>query len=123
MFDVFDFQNIDPQASTGTIIASAVYLLVLLIAQWKVFEKAGESGWKAIIPIYNLYTLCKIVDGSGIKCLLFLIPIVNVIYYILINLRTAKVFGKGLLFGIGLILFQPLFTLILGFGSARYKKF
>lgn len=31
--------------------------IVTLIAHWKLFEKAGEPGWKAIIPYYNTFKL------------------------------------------------------------------
>jgi hypothetical protein len=38
-----------------------VILIVSIIAMWKIFEKAGEAGWKSIIPIYNVYIMYKIV--------------------------------------------------------------
>ena len=38
-----------------------IYYILLIIAGWKVFEKAGEKGWKALIPIYNVYIFYKIV--------------------------------------------------------------
>ena len=46
-------------ASIGTIIILAVGWYVLqAIAYWKIFEKAGEPGWKALIPIYNTLYFC-----------------------------------------------------------------
>ncbi len=49
-------------AILGTILVGALIFYVLtVIATWKIFEKAGEPGWKAIIPIYNFYILYKIV--------------------------------------------------------------
>ena len=120
MTDVTQFSHIDSGASTTSIIISCIVIIISLIAQWKIFTKAGEAGWKAIIPIYNLYILCKIVDGKGIKFLLFLIPIVNVVYSILLNIRMARAFGKGSGFAVGLIFLNTIFTLILGFGDAQY---
>ena len=38
-----------------------VYYILLVIAGWKVFKKAGEKGWKSLIPIYNTYIFYKIV--------------------------------------------------------------
>ncbi len=35
--------------------------LLLIVAMWKVFTKAGQPGWASIIPIYNIYIWCKIV--------------------------------------------------------------
>ena len=37
-------------------LASAI---LVIIGTWKILEKAGEQGWKAIIPFYNNYTLYK----------------------------------------------------------------
>lgn len=31
------------------------YWVLLVIARWKMFTKAGEAGWKSIIPIYADY--------------------------------------------------------------------
>ena len=41
------------------VIAIAYYVLTV-IARWKIFTKAGEAGWKSIIPIYNEYVEWKI---------------------------------------------------------------
>ena len=46
----------------GTAITLSIIVAVLLIiAGWKIFVKAGEKGWKSLIPIYNYYVLYKIV--------------------------------------------------------------
>ena len=112
------------QMSTGEAITSLVISLIVsipaIIALWKVYTKAGEPGWKILIPIYDLYTLCKIADGNGWKFLLFLIPFVNIVYAIILNIRLAKSFGKGVGFGIGRIFLEYIFIMILGFGSAQY---
>ena len=42
-----------------------VFWILTVIASWKILQKAGEPGWKAIIPIYNIYMLYKIVGMSG----------------------------------------------------------
>ena len=39
--------------------------LLVIVATWKVFTKAGQPGWASIIPIYNLYIWCKIVGRPG----------------------------------------------------------
>ena len=41
-----------------TLLGSYIFLviawyIILVIANWKIFTKAGEAGWKSIIPIYN----------------------------------------------------------------------
>jgi hypothetical protein len=53
--------------------------------------------------------------------ILMLIPLVNFIILIILDIDVAKNFGKGVGFGIGLILLPFIFFPILGFGSAQYQ--
>lgn len=85
------------------------------------FEKAGEAGWKSIIPIYNIIILLKIVGREWWWIVLMLIPIVGFVIWIIVALDLAKVFGRGTGFAIGLIFLTPIFALILGFGSDTYE--
>jgi hypothetical protein len=105
---------------TGTF--SLILAVLSIVAMWMIFQKAGRGGWRSLIPLYNLYTLVDIGDPSGWKFLLFLIPLVGQIYYLVFAFRLARSFHRGTLFGLGLILFPPLFMLILGFGSSTYKR-
>jgi hypothetical protein len=95
--------------------------LLVIVAMWKVFTKAGRPGWAAIIPIYNMYVWCKIVGRPGWWVILMLIPLVNIIVGIIVCIDMAKSFGKGAGFGIGLALLGIIFLPILGFGSAQYQ--
>lgn len=96
-------------------------LLVIFIASaWKVFAKAGQPGWAAIIPIYNIIVLLQIVGRPVWWLLLMFIPLVNFVVAILIYIDLAKSFGQSTGFAIGLLLLAPVFWPILGFGSARY---
>ena len=57
--------------TTGQIIAIVTCSLILAIfqiaAMWKVFTKARQPGWAAIIPIYNMYVMTKIGGKPGGK--------------------------------------------------------
>jgi len=96
-------------------------LILLIAAIWKVFSKAGQPGWAAIIPIYNIYVMCKVAGRPGWWLLLVLIPFVNIIIAIILNVDIAKRFGKGVGFAIGMIFLPFIFWPILGFGSAQYE--
>jgi hypothetical protein len=104
----------------ATIIALLI-TLVVIVALWKVFTKAGQPGWASIIPIYNLYIWCKIVGRPAWWIILMLIPFVNFIICLILCIDLAKSFGKGAGFGIGLALLGIIFFPILGFGSAQYQ--
>jgi hypothetical protein len=95
--------------------------LLMIVAMWKVFAKAGQPGWASIIPIYNLYIWCKIVGRPAWWIILMLIPLVNIIVGIVLCIDMAKSFGKGVGFGIGLVFLGIIFLPLLGFGSAQYQ--
>ena len=97
-----------------------VLLIVMIVAYWKIFTKAGEEGWKSIIPIYNIVILLKIVGRPWWWLLLMLIPFVNLIILIIVMNDLSKSFGHGLGFTLGLIFLSVIFYLILGFGGSKY---
>jgi hypothetical protein len=104
---------------------SIIYLLILIVTiagMWKVFEKAGQPGWAAIIPIYNLIVLLQIVGKPIWWIVLFFIPLVNLVALILIAMELAVCFGKSKGWGIGLLFFFAFIGYpLLGFGDATYK--
>lgn len=106
--------------SGGFIVLMLAVALILIIAQWKVFVKAGQPGWACIIPIYNIYIMTKIAGKPGIWTLLCLIPIVNIIFIIWIYNMISKSFGHDEAFTVGLILLGIVFWPILGFGKSKY---
>jgi hypothetical protein len=98
-----------------------VPIMILMIASvWKIFTKAGQPGWAAIVPFYNTYTILKIVGRPGIWLLLMFIPLVNIVIAIIVMVDLAKAFGKGGGFAVLLILLSVIGFPMLAFGSARY---
>jgi hypothetical protein len=95
--------------------------IIVIIGEWKAFEKAGQPGWACIIPIYNWYILLKIGGKPTWWLLLFLIPIVNLVFIIWVINMISKSFGKDEGFTIGLVLLGFIFWPILGFGPAKYQ--
>lgn len=112
--------------STYSMIFIAFYVLII-VAQWKIFVKAGQEGWKAIIPIYNVVILYKIIGLSPWLLLLYLLAAVPVIGWIISfvlsivsMVKLGKAFNQSTGFIIGLIFLTPIFQMILGFGKAEY---
>lgn len=109
-------------STTISCFCSGIIFLIVVIGLWKVFVKAGEPGWAAIIPIYNYYVILKIVGRPWWWLLLLLIPFVNLIITIIVAIDLAKSFGKDAIYGIILLwLFNGIGFLILGFGDAEYQ--
>jgi hypothetical protein len=96
-------------------------VVLLIVAMWKVFAKAGQPGWAAIVPIYNAYILLKIAGKPGWWLVLMFIPLVNLIVAIIATAAVARKFGQGTGFVVGMILLPIVFYPILGFGSAQYN--
>ena len=138
---------------------SFVVWILLVIAHWKMYTKAGEQGWKALIPLYSDYTLFKIVwtaksfwiylvasigtvvlnlasiqyvmvDGQLVAAsvgnpllgtLAFVASLLALLYTVLLQIKTSLAYGKGMGFAVGLLFLPNIFTLILGFGDAKYQ--
>jgi hypothetical protein len=98
-----------------------IFLVLIIVAYWKIFVKAGEAGWKSIIPIWNIIVLLKIVGRPTWWILLMFIPFVNFVVAIVIALDLGKAFGKDTVWSVLLlVLFSVVGYLILGFGDAKY---
>ncbi len=120
-----------------------IYYVLMIVAQWKIFTKAGEKGWKSIIPILNSYVLFKIawkpmmfwitlalavVMGicSGFtesiiaSVISFIASVAVIVISIIQSSKLSKAFGHGVGFTLGLIFLSPIFMLILGLGSSQY---
>ena len=137
----------------GVILAGlAVYVSILVawyiimaVANWKIFSKAGEAGWKSLIPFLNTYVIFKIAwkgrmfwamigslvlgsiltsiageDGGFLAILGAVLFLASSVIDIISVHKLSKSFGHGLLFTLGLIFFSPIFTLILGLGKSQY---
>ena len=138
----------------GLLLLGGIYLvfafiwwLLQIIANWNILTKAGEAGWKSIIPVYSDYISYKIAwqpsyfwlvfvlgiitsvangmaDPNGtittILLIVSLIRIILAIISILYCIKLSRAFGHGIGFAIGLMFLQPIFMLILGFGNDPY---
>ena len=126
---------------TAVIAISALTVLIRVICRWRIFSKAGEKGWKALIPVYNTYTefaiswsklqgilmLAALLIGrlicffSNADSLVYSIGgILGLYAAILALIQTHKLslaFGRKFGFTLGLFLLNPIFMLILAFSK------
>ncbi len=106
---------------TWTAVIGAIISIAVAIGLWKMFEKAGYEGYRAIIPLYNMFTLTEMSGMNGWYFLLCLIPYIGVIIWlVMVSSRIALAFGKDNIYAVGLILVPYVFYPVLGFGSAQY---
>lgn len=122
---MYEYEYSDPGAfgalGVGYIIFMILIAVFIIACYWKLFVKAGQPGWAAIVPIYNIIVLLQIVGKPVWWIILMFIPCVNIVIALLIYLDLARVFGKSTGFGIGLFLLGIVFLPILAFGDAEYQ--
>ncbi|HEV7454074.1 MAG TPA: DUF5684 domain-containing protein [Candidatus Saccharimonadales bacterium] len=122
-----------PNTSSGLGTAMIIYIIILIaiyvlaaISLWRIFKKAGQPGWAAIIPIYNYLTLLKVIGRPWwwVLAVLFgLIPVVgwiaNLIVAAIVLNDLAKSFGKGT--GTTVALICVVGFPVLAFSDAKYR--
>ena len=117
------------------------FYIVYVVALAKLFNKAGEAGWKAIIPFYNTFVLIQI---AGLNWWYFLIAISGTIFSILnidgldyiCNLAALavnffvfynlakKMKQQPVGFAVASIFVAPIITMVLGFSNKYiYDKY
>lgn len=104
-----------------TLFATIIFAVIGLIGWYKIFEKAGEKGWKALIPIYNVFVVFKIINSTPLLIIPLCIPIASIITEIYMFYRLSKSYGHGIPFTIGLIVLPFIFLCILGFSKDEYR--
>lgn len=116
-FSDFSFFEFFTEKDIAFFVALFVFVIV---AKWKIYEKAGQAGWAAIIPFYNFFILLKIVGKPDWWILLLFVPIVNIVIGIYVIHLLSKSFGHDIGFTLGLIFLGFIFYPILGFGDSKY---
>ena len=124
-------------------IFSLIIMILHIIGVWNVFKKAGEPGWKSIIPFYNTYILYKIswnpmwfwlvllggLIGAGLLsfatvtvCVILgaLIELFTIIVRFVMYYRLCLAFGWGVGRYILTILFAPIMFMVMGLGKSVY---
>lgn len=91
--------------------------VLLIVSMWKVFKKAGKSGWEALLPGHNIFAMCEIADIPTWNSLLFFVPFVNIYAIFIVYNGIAKKFGKSTGFTIGMILLPVVFWPMLAFSK------
>lgn len=97
-------------------------MIPTVVAGWLgVFPKAGQPRWAALVPFYNIYVLTvKVARLSPLWFVLIMLPPLNLIASILVNVEVAKRFGRTEAFGVGMSVFGFILYPLIGFGRAEY---
>lgn len=126
-------------------VVTIVIAVLSIIANWKVYTKAGREGWKCLIPVYNVYVLYDMVwetkqfwiyfglmIGSAVftalgsnlfvTLVILALNIAILVWSIRLLHHLSVCFGYGPAFTIGLLLLNTVFVMILAFGDSKYCR-
>ena len=79
---------------SGFLILSAVYFLATHIGLYKIFEKMGEDGWKALVPFYSTYLAVKMVKKSWLWTIVYYVPFLGFVVWMGLIVELMKLLGK-----------------------------
>ncbi|MCI0573855.1 MAG: DUF5684 domain-containing protein [Myxococcaceae bacterium] len=105
------------------LVVSIIYLGIIalyIVAAWRVYAKAGQPGWAALVPVYNIVVWLRIIQRPAWWTLMMFIPVVNIFFVLIASVDTARAFGKGTGYGLGLFFLNFIFWPMLAFGDAKY---
>ncbi|MBK9194652.1 MAG: S26 family signal peptidase [Flavobacteriales bacterium] len=69
------------------------YAVVVQACLWKFFVKAGRKAWEGWVPLYNIYIWNKIIGKPWWWLFLLLVPGVNLLMLIIMNVNLAISFS------------------------------
>lgn len=124
--------------------------LFIKICQWIIFQKAGQAGWKSLIPVYDTFVLLRIIqrpmwwgylivgvslvqlilstmldgssnDSTSLQLISSIATLIAFIYSVRITHGLSRSFGHGAGFTLGLLFLPYIFYPILAFGSSTYR--
>ncbi len=100
----------------GIFLLAAIFAFIGVVAQWRLYEKAGQPGIASIVPIWNFIVFMRIVGRPANHLFLFLIPVYGQLYMIpKVYIELCNSFGKSTILDYMLvILFNGFYILNLG---------
>ncbi len=106
----------------GLMIGMMLLIAAMLLAgRWRTYEKAGKPGWACIVPIYNVVVMTEIGKKPFWWIFMLILPIVNIVFYIMLVNSISKAFGKDEGWTVGLIFLPFVFYPMLAWGDAKYQ--
>lgn len=95
--------------------------IISIIAKWRIFKKAGQPGWAALVPFYNKYKMLEITSMPLWAFIVAFVPGLGISITFIERIRLAKAFGKEEGIGLLLFFFPIIMFPILAFGDSKYQ--
>lgn len=100
----------------GIFVIAILLAFIGVVAQWRLYEKAGQPGIASIVPIWNFIVFLRIVGRPANHIFLFFIPVYGQLYMIpKVYIELCDSFGKHSIVDYILVLvFNAFYVLNLG---------
>lgn len=101
-----------------------LWIVLTHVGLYKMFEKAGEAGWKALVPVYNKIVWLDIIGRPRWRYALLWVPIINIFVLVGMIIELVKSFEKwGFFDHVLAVVFTPFYFLYLGFSKSPDNKY
>ncbi|MCB0643248.1 MAG: signal peptidase I [Phaeodactylibacter sp.] len=71
-----------------------VTYILLSVSLYFLFPKAGEEGWRGLVPFLNFIVWCRLVGRPTWHVVWLVVPIVNIFVFVAMCVEMARSFGK-----------------------------
>ena len=121
--------NIDGAGVVGVILLilgiliGLAYIVLLIVSWWRIYTKAGRPGWANLIPVYGAIEFFNVAWGNGAYFLFMLLPVINVLVFIITIQKLSESFGRGIGYTLGMFLLPGIFIPILGLGKDKHIRY
>ncbi len=110
------YMSIYSQMGDSIFLLAIILGFIGVVAQWRLYEKAGQPGIASIVPIWNFIIFLRIIGRPASHMLLFFIPIYGQLYFLpKVYIELCNSFGKtSIVDYIMVIVFNVFYILNLG---------
>ena len=117
------FEQLYEYLGTGLWVLIFFIVIIGIVAQWRLYVKAGQPGYHCLIPVVNVITFLRIIGRPPHHISLFFIPVYNIYFVIKIYIELCNSFGKtSIVDYVLVILLNGLYILNLGLSYDTYYR-
>lgn len=83
------------ESNVFVFIALFLFFVPQVVGFWLLFEKAGEKGWKAVVPFYGVIVALKLIDRPWWWIFYLMIPVIGQVIGLFVYADIYKAYGKN----------------------------
>lgn len=144
----FETLGIPASMLIAAVLISSIISILMLLSMCRIYQKAGEPGWKALIPVYNIYTLFQfawevrcfwlliimtllcyaavfpavLLESIVLAVIAGILALIILVLVLKVFYRLSRAFGHGTGYMLGMLLLPVIFIPVLAFGKSDYKS-